>query len=85
MEFQLAKMIADHIAHRATDARVHDYSGRGMCGQYCLSIYCERDETDYVIEKARKKGLKGACIDSIGRGAVVYWPSVKWPDNVEGQ
>lgn len=55
--------------------RLHaDYSGRGMFGRTCWSIYCD-DPEDVLAEV----GLKGAKTDSMGRGSVVYWPSVTGP------
>lgn len=53
------------------------YSGRGMFGAECASIYCDRAMP--VIEAAVALGVTGARTDSMGRGAVVYWPSIKRP------
>lgn len=52
-----------------------DYSGRGMFGERCVGIVC--DNPDEAIEEAASQGLKGARTDSMGRQAIVYWPSVK--------
>jgi hypothetical protein len=55
--------------------RLHtDYSGRGMFGRTCWSVYC--DDPNEVICEA---GVKGALTDSMGRGSVVYWPKVTGP------
>lgn len=52
-----------------------DYSGRGMYGQECVAI-----DTDYpnaLIEQAASRGVMGARVDRMGRGYVVYWPSIQ--------
>lgn len=55
--------------------RLHaDYSGRGMFGATCWSIYCD-DANDVICEV----GLKGTKTDSMGKGSVVYWPNVTGP------
>ena len=51
-----------------------EYSGRGMYGKTCFGIDCDDDQT--AIEEAAERGLKGASRDSLGKGFIVYWPSV---------
>lgn len=51
-----------------------DYSGRGMYGATCYGIDC--DDAQEAIEEAAERGLKGASIDSMGKGFIVYWPTV---------
>lgn len=64
------------VAENIENARFHaDYSGRGMFGKTCAAIYC--DDADEVIEEAGAQGIRGARRDSMGRGAVVYWPQVR--------
>jgi len=48
-----------------------DYSGRGMFGKTCYGIVC--DNPGDVIAQV---GLPGARQDSMGKSAIVYWPSV---------
>ncbi len=50
------------------------YSGRGMYGKTCYGIDC--DDITSCIELAAAKGLKGAKTDNMGKGYIVYWPSV---------
>lgn len=48
------------------------YSGRGMCGAECVACSVNRED-DYA-------GLPGGYnIDSLGRGTIVYWRGVPWP------
>lgn len=62
-------------AQDGENRRLHvDYSGRGMFGRTCWSVYC--DDPNEVICEA---GVKGALTDSMGKGAVVYWPNVTGP------
>lgn len=51
-----------------------DYSGRGMFGKTCCGIDC--DNADAAIEEAASRGLRGAKVDGMGKGFIVYWPSV---------
>jgi hypothetical protein len=67
--------ILREVADRVTNGRFYsDYSGRGMYGKTCASIYC--DDTDECIEEAAAAGIRGARRDSMGLGAVVYWPHI---------
>ena len=64
------------ISFNGYNERFHDdYSGRGMYGETCAAIYT--DDANWVIEQASEAGIKGARTDSMGLGAVVYWPSIK--------
>lgn len=64
--------------------RLH-YSGRGMFGAHCPAIDCERWDVDAVIEDAKAAGIRGARQDSMGLGAIVYWPSIKTDDIEEDE
>jgi len=46
-----------------------------MFGETCASINC--DDANEVIAAAGAAGIRGARTDSMGRGSVVYWPSIK--------
>lgn len=61
------------------DARIDSaYSGRGMYGEICFALRVPNSsEAHRAIEQASQRGLNGARTDSMGRGIVVYWPSVK--------
>lgn len=52
-----------------------NYSGRGMYGATCIGLIV--DSAMDTIEEAASRGLKGACSDNLGKGYIVYWPSVK--------
>lgn len=43
------------------------YSGRGMYGRECPSVDVDNAE-DFIAEM----GMKGLCIDNMGKGYVVY-------------
>lgn len=54
---------------------VRQYSGRGMMGSYCYAIDC--DDQVACIESAAANGLRGAKVDTMGKGYIVYWPHIK--------
>lgn len=57
------------------DGRVESkYSGRGMFGKTCYGIVC--DDRIQCIETAAANGLKGAKVDQLGKGYIVYWPDI---------
>jgi len=51
-----------------------DYSGRNMYGDTCLGI--TTDDPDTLIEEAASRGIRGAKRDNLGKGYIVYWPSI---------
>ena len=59
-----------------------DYLGRGMYGKECVAIdtYTPND----LIEEAAIHGVMGARVDQMGRGYVVYWPSIKATETEKG-
>lgn len=69
---------------------VQSYSGRGMYGKTCLGVSvdslgaffatvlkCVRGEDD---TQAIQKAFAGMATDSMGRGVVVYFPSVHFEE-----
>lgn len=52
-----------------------DYSGRGMNGRTCYGVYT-RGDAETVQEEAAERGLKGASVDQLGKGYIVYWPKI---------
>ena len=69
---QIAKIKAAALSY---EGRYHnDYSGRGMFGQQCVSIYCDSYEVQDIVAEV---GIKGARTDSMGKGAVIYWPNIQ--------
>lgn len=59
-----------------------DYSGRCMCGEKCAAISC--DSPTAVLEEAGACGIKGGRTDRLGRGYIVYWPSIKTQQSGKG-
>lgn len=53
----------------------NDYSGRGMFGARCYGIDC--DNAARAIEEAAALGVRGAKVDNMGMGWIVYWPSIQ--------
>lgn len=70
-KIETLKQVAESIGGRFYD----DYSGRGMFGARCASIYC--DDDDACIEAAAAAGVTGARRDRMGLGYVVYWPQIR--------
>lgn len=55
------------------------YSGRFMFNKTCYGIVCIN--SNECLELAGAKGLRGAKVDNMGKGYIVYWPSIegeKW-------
>jgi hypothetical protein len=74
---------------------LRSYSGRGMYGVQCVSVALDRDTPIWafvcdVLTQASLNGaaevaamakqLRGLSYDELGRGQVVYWPEVPWPE-----
>jgi hypothetical protein len=90
-------MDAEIFIEMAEDAnqRVRSYSGRGMYGKYCVGISTDgADEVGVlgeIAEQVADESLRdlielfatGARIDQMGRGNIVYFPSLKWPEGRE--
>ena len=57
------------------DWSYQEYSGRGMYGAYCAAI--SGDSATSIIEAAAAEGITGARTDQLGKGAIVFWPSVQ--------
>ena len=68
------------------------YSGRGMYGEYCLGIDCDNVTkciVDICIAIVNDENtdpcdlmelLRDARSDSMGLGAIVYFPNIPWFD-----
>lgn len=66
------------------------YSGRGMYGEECLGVSAYdveslfQDLLDHATDAESLAYLRTEKIfgkarsDSLGRGIIVYWPSIKW-------
>lgn len=64
------------------------YSGRGMYGDSCVAIVTDDHpfKVGIMVMAALYDGfdtwkLENVESDSMGRSTVLYWPSVKWPDD----
>lgn len=66
-----AQALYDVLLKRGTSPR--SYSGRGMFGEYCIGT------TEFPTGKAVTIAGR-PCTDSLGRGTIYYWPSMKWDD-----
>jgi hypothetical protein len=68
--------ILEDICDEIDDSRIiPNYSGRGMFGKTCPAVSTSTPIT--AIEEAAAMGMRGAVIDSLGMGSVVYWPRYK--------
>ena len=89
-----AKKLIDYIELGGHDAR--SYSGRGMYGERCVGIGCSSPERVVVdiIEAVFSEGveedfhdvcsvMRSMQTDSLGRGSIMYFPSVKWEGEEE--
>ena len=60
------------------------YSGRGMYGEQCVAINCH-DVSDMwdIAMKAAHEGIDvtAPAVDNMGMGVVLYWRSMKWPED----
>jgi hypothetical protein len=74
---------------------VRDYSGRGMYGKYCLAVESDDSPEQVLLSivgeytytadnldevRALTEALKGCQTDTLGRGAILYWPGIEWVD-----
>lgn len=73
-------------AAEAVGHELRSYSGRSMYGALCIGV--DLDGMDQLFELGYALGIadrnqrhdhyaQGVCIDSMGRGVIVYWPQVK--------
>ena len=76
-------------AFEKINVEVSSYSGRGMFGKHCLSIYIDR-LTDLLnigfrLGKECNIDLKDLTIsyDSLGKGIVVYFPYIPFNNEVD--
>lgn len=66
-------------AATANDVKFREYSGRGMCGAYCVAIAGDKYACDQaVMDAAQSVDFKFPVPrrDSMGLGAVYYWPGI---------
>ena len=82
IEFSLLQDLAFEV-----DGDARTYSGRGMYGKSCAGITIS-DESSLVElgaaivttiedEDLSDTLIKGARLDSMGRGVIVYWPTIE--------
>lgn len=65
-----AQQLIDRL--KAEGLRPRAYSGRGMNGQECVGASVER-----LGEHELPRGWSS---DSLGKGYIVYWRDIAWPD-----
>ena len=73
--------IADEIEKAGYEPRA--YSGRGMYGKQCLGVGLESDSDLWDLAWFMGSGgfdVGAPRTDSLGRGIIAYWPSLKWED-----
>jgi hypothetical protein len=61
----------------------YSYSGRGMYGKSCLAINLDNDGQlwELALELGREHAhFPAPKTDSMGKGIVVYWPSIQWEE-----
>lgn len=64
-------------------SEIRGYSGRGMDGAYCVGISIKDHDPEDALRDAAEKGVFGGYVDSLGKGFIVYWPRVPWPEETE--
>ena len=65
--------VMEEIAEEVGGELRDNYSGRGMYGKTCYGIDCDNYTT--CLEVAGSKGVRGARVDNMGKGWIVYWPN----------
>lgn len=88
-ENRFAKYLIDNF-------EAESYSGRGMYGKRCPSIHADYEREivseivmtifdDIDLTQNEKRGMLELLFsyssDSMGRGVVIYWRDIEWPEN----
>lgn len=77
-----AQELIDAIEGAGYDAR--DYSGRAMYGSVCVGVDLDGDGDLWKLAgDLAQQGheVPAPRTDSMGRGIIAYWPSIKWPQS----
>jgi hypothetical protein len=75
---EVVRQTVEDLRDEGYSAEIDEYyCGRGMHGEGCYAIYTAERCDEAIIAAAAKLGLRGARVDSLGRGVIVYWPHVK--------
>jgi hypothetical protein len=67
------------------------YSGRAMYGKQCVGVPLERWQSDidfvldvieamHGVEGLSSRVMRDSRSDSMGRGSILYWPTMRWPE-----
>ena len=91
LEEQAARFIdlLEEVCDQEGLGNLRRYSGRGMYGRECVGISGEYlNPFTVAILLADRADLFGIDIadipvpdtDSLGRGIIIYWPQVAWPE-----
>lgn len=78
-----AQELIDAIEDAGFEAR--DYSGRAMFGSVCVGVDLDSDGDLWRLATALgEAGINVGAprTDSMGRGIIAYWPSIKWPSEL---
>jgi hypothetical protein len=70
---------------------LYSYSGRGMYGKQCIAVDIDGGVASFMFKLGLLLGETSPeevdaftdltiCTDSMGRGSVVYFPSLEWKD-----
>lgn len=94
MKLPITKEQFEKLSSVVEDAgyETRGYSGRGMNGKKCLGVDCDRPlrmMTDILAEMVKQvnrpedlsdliRVISNASQDSMGLGAIVYWPDIPW-------
>ena len=71
--------------------KIRRYSGRYMYGKECVATSDDRPLQEILADLIEAysdnfecaNAIRAARTDDMGRGIVVYWPHVAWPDDLE--
>lgn len=66
--------------------KVRAYSGRGMNSKYCVGVDVDNVSETVAVGAFLGDDCPGSpSYDNMGKGFVVYWPDVPWPDTDEDE
>lgn len=95
LKFEILEQLGDELGD--VDIRPA-YSGRGMYGKPCVGVVLGNDtssliELGWTIARLGAEGvlsedteqalLRGAQLDTMGHGVIVYWPGIECADAPE--
>lgn len=86
----MPKLTHERLSEILSPMGAEPYSGRGMMGRQCLSVTTQDGQSllDLIADVVEccdggeceaASVLRQAKTDDMGRGSILYWPSVKMP------